>query len=161
MIAGIVVTTVTYTHSFRLGAPLTDFKFYLSHLSAVDMKLILGVAVFGCGWGLAGACPGPMLTNMGAMRLYPSMYFLFVVLGMWFQMYVGNGLADRALTHTSLLATSGRSEKNSGNELNVSRGTVENFLEVGNSRKVLATDGYDTDMDTRAGLDRSLISSGL
>ncbi|KAF9526971.1 hypothetical protein CPB83DRAFT_856900 [Crepidotus variabilis] len=32
----------------------------------VDMKLIIGSAIFGVGWGVAGICPGPGLINLGA-----------------------------------------------------------------------------------------------
>lgn len=32
----------------------------------LDVRLVLGSAIFGIGWGLSGACPGPMLVNWGA-----------------------------------------------------------------------------------------------
>ncbi|KAF8163489.1 hypothetical protein B0H34DRAFT_795197 [Crassisporium funariophilum] len=31
----------------------------------VDAKLLLGSAIFGLGWGMAGICPGPGLVNLG------------------------------------------------------------------------------------------------
>jgi uncharacterized membrane protein YedE/YeeE len=34
--------------------------------AAVTLRLILGSAVFGIGWGLAGFCPGPALVAMAA-----------------------------------------------------------------------------------------------
>ncbi|SPA00876.1 Conserved hypothetical protein, transmembrane, signal [Cupriavidus taiwanensis] len=35
-------------------------------LAAVTPRLLLGSAVFGVGWGLAGFCPGPALVALGA-----------------------------------------------------------------------------------------------
>ncbi len=32
----------------------------------VDKRLVIGSALFGIGWGLAGICPGPALTLLGA-----------------------------------------------------------------------------------------------
>jgi uncharacterized membrane protein YedE/YeeE len=32
----------------------------------VTLRLVLGSAVFGVGWGLAGFCPGPALVALGA-----------------------------------------------------------------------------------------------
>ena len=49
----------------------------------VDAKLIVGAALFGVGWGLAGYCPGPAL--VGLARLAPeALWFLPVmILGFW------------------------------------------------------------------------------
>ena len=32
----------------------------------IDLKLVVGSTLFGIGWGLAGICPGPGLTSLGA-----------------------------------------------------------------------------------------------
>jgi uncharacterized protein len=34
--------------------------------SGIDARLLLGGALFGVGWGLAGLCPGPALVAMGS-----------------------------------------------------------------------------------------------
>ena len=49
----------------------------------VDKRLLLGAALFGLGWGLAGYCPGPAVIAAGlgqseALLLIPAM-----VLGAW------------------------------------------------------------------------------
>jgi len=44
-----------------LGAPLS-----LPVIGAIDGRLLAGSALFGIGWGLAGICPGPALTLLGA-----------------------------------------------------------------------------------------------
>ena len=42
---------------------------------ALDGRLVLGAALFGVGWGLAGVCPGPAVTNVAA----PSAFTLSVL----------------------------------------------------------------------------------
>ncbi len=41
----------------------------------IDAPLIVGSTIFGLGWGLAGICPGPVLTMFG---INPLMAFIFV-----------------------------------------------------------------------------------
>lgn len=43
--------------------------------AAIDRRLILGAAIFGLGWGIAGMCPGPALT---AWTIAPRAW-LFIV----------------------------------------------------------------------------------
>ncbi|OWZ62328.1 hypothetical protein AYX15_05511 [Cryptococcus neoformans] len=35
----------------------------------IDSKLVMGAAIFGVGWGLAGICPGPALVSLGSALL--------------------------------------------------------------------------------------------
>ena len=49
----------------RLARPLLDNQFHLPPISPVDRRLVLGAALFGLGWGLAGLCPGPALAALG------------------------------------------------------------------------------------------------
>lgn len=55
--------------------PVFAPKKFLPERSEIDMRLILGSAIFGAGWGLAGICPGPALAML-AIR--PSTAVLFV-----------------------------------------------------------------------------------
>lgn len=51
--------------------------------ASVDRRLLLGAALFGVGWGLAGYCPGPALAGLG--RLAPESLLVVPVmfLGFW------------------------------------------------------------------------------
>jgi len=53
----------------------------------VDRDLLLGAAIFGIGWGLAGYCPGPALAGLGR----GSLESLWVVPAM----FAGFWIADR------------------------------------------------------------------
>ena len=49
----------------RRPAPLADATFRVPPDGApLDRRLLIGSAVFGIGWGLAGFCPGPALTSL-------------------------------------------------------------------------------------------------
>jgi len=49
----------------RLSRPLLDTRFQLPPMAPIDRRLLLGAALFGLGWGLAGLCPGPALAALG------------------------------------------------------------------------------------------------
>jgi uncharacterized protein len=46
-------------------APWLDACFHVPPQTALDRRLVLGSAVFGVGWGLAGYCPGPGIVAAG------------------------------------------------------------------------------------------------
>ena len=51
-----------------------------------------GVIIFGLGWALAGACPGPIFTLIGA-GFYPILIvLLFAILGTWVYGLIANKL---------------------------------------------------------------------
>lgn len=44
-------------------------------------RYLLGGAIFGLGWALSGACPGPMVVNIGYGFLTMVIVFLFAIIG--------------------------------------------------------------------------------
>ena len=61
-------TTVYFVafHLLRGDKPFLVASYSLPTNTIIDRKLILGSAMFGAGWGLAGICPGPGLSMVGA-----------------------------------------------------------------------------------------------
>jgi len=61
----VVVAFAGFRWVQRRPAPLLDTRFHLPAASAIDAPLLVGAALFGVGWGLAGYCPGPAIASLG------------------------------------------------------------------------------------------------
>ena len=72
----VLVMAVAWRLRRRMGHPLFAEKFALPDRSDLDARLILGSALFGVGWGLAGLCPGPAIASLA---LAPAAVLPFVV----------------------------------------------------------------------------------
>lgn len=57
-------TTLAFRFILRRNKPVLESEFKLSTACVIDQKLLLGAAIFGVGWGLAGYCPGPALVGV-------------------------------------------------------------------------------------------------
>lgn len=70
MAGAVAVTMVGYRLALRGGRPLLDSAFVLSKRRDLDVRLLGGSALFGVGWGLVGACPGPAVSaaTFGAVK---------------------------------------------------------------------------------------------
>ncbi|KJV32129.1 membrane protein [Aquitalea magnusonii] len=65
------------THSL-LGEPMQ-----LPDKSRLTPRLVVGSALFGIGWGLAGICPGPGLVLVGMGQAGGVYFVVAMLLGMW------------------------------------------------------------------------------
>jgi len=69
------VTVIAFRFVLRLPKPLFDSDFRVPTAQRIDRNLIVGAAIFGIGWGLAGYCPGPVLVGLAAGRP-EALYFV-------------------------------------------------------------------------------------
>lgn len=65
MLGALLVTIISFRFILKRSAPLFDSKFYLAVKTEIDKPLIIGAALFGIGWGIAGYCPGPAVAGLG------------------------------------------------------------------------------------------------
>ncbi len=69
----------------RLPTPVFDTKFHIPTRRDLDVRLLIGAALFGIGWGLGGFCPGPGLVSLASGSLAPIVFVLAMTAGMLVQ----------------------------------------------------------------------------
>ena len=62
--------------------PIYAEKFPAEPQSNINRDLILGSALFGVGWGLAGLCPGPAIASLSFGGSQSALFVLAMLLGM-------------------------------------------------------------------------------
>lgn len=78
--AGILVSFIGYKLVLRRG-PIIEKELQLPTNTKLDRKLLLGAAVFGIGWGLAGFCPGPAIVGLASGLSEPLIFVVALVAG--------------------------------------------------------------------------------
>jgi len=81
----LVGATGTAAIGFRLvlgqrSAPLFAESFSLPTAHDITLRLVIGAAIFGVGWGLVGLCPGPAITGL-SLEIRPIAIFVLAMLG--------------------------------------------------------------------------------
>ncbi len=66
MAGAIAVGTLAFLIAGRRGRSWLGKPIQWPTATGITVRLVLGSAVFGIGWGLAGFCPGPALVALGA-----------------------------------------------------------------------------------------------
>lgn len=92
MAGGIAVTMLGFRFVLRRPKPVFAERFSVPTASAIDSRILVGSAIFGVGWGLAGFCPGPALTALGQ----GSPAAITFVVAMFLGMAVARMLASKA-----------------------------------------------------------------
>jgi uncharacterized protein len=80
----LLVTLVAFAVTPRAGRkPWATPRFELPTRQDIDYKLLLGAALFGIGWGLAGYCPGPALASLLVGGVDAAVFVAALATGMW------------------------------------------------------------------------------
>lgn len=80
----------------RRGRPFVAPRFDLPSRKDIDASLVLGAALFGLGWGLAGYCPGPALVSAAAGEKWAISFVVAMAVGMLVQHAVAERKKTRA-----------------------------------------------------------------
>lgn len=70
---------LAYAIQRRMQRPLAARRFLVPAAAPLDARLIIGSAIFGIGWGLAGVCPGPAITALAPTGGQVDSVVLFVL----------------------------------------------------------------------------------
>lgn len=79
MAGALLVTGVGFRLIGFCGKPILCEQFNAPSNNKIDAPLIIGSAIFGVGWGLAGFCPGPAIVGVG-LGLPKAMIFVSAML---------------------------------------------------------------------------------
>lgn len=60
----VLVMAVAWRIRARMAKPVFGKRFSLPDRSDLDPQLLIGSALFGIGWGIAGLCPGPAIASL-------------------------------------------------------------------------------------------------
>jgi len=80
MAAGILVTLIGYKWVLHRG-PVLEQELQLPTNTTLDRKLLVGAAIFGIGWGLAGFCPGPAIVGLSSGMTEPFAFVAAAIIG--------------------------------------------------------------------------------
>jgi uncharacterized protein len=87
---GIAATVVGFRFVFKMSKPIFGETFHLPSANELDARVVIGPAIFGVGWGLAGFCPGPAFTALGGGTTASLIFVTAMMTGM----YVARTLAS-------------------------------------------------------------------
>lgn len=93
MAGAIGVHATAYRFVTRLHKPLLAPRFTISSRTDIDKRLLLGAAIFGGGWGLAGICPGPSIVSLGLGQRAVVVFVVAMAVGVWLQAFVERSIA--------------------------------------------------------------------
>ena len=90
MAGALAVTLPVFPLILRRQRPAAATQFYLPTRSKIDSRLILGAAIFGVGWGLAGFCPGPALAGLASANPSVYLFVMAMLAGQWLAGAIGD-----------------------------------------------------------------------
>jgi uncharacterized membrane protein YedE/YeeE len=61
---GVLVNAIGHRLVMKRKAPVQCATFSMPTSTNIDKPLVIGSAIFGVGWGLAGLCPGPVVASL-------------------------------------------------------------------------------------------------
>ena len=62
--------------------PVNAEEFCLSTNTTIDKRLVTGAAIFGLGWGIAGVCPGPVVSSLALGDMDVIVFFIAMIAGL-------------------------------------------------------------------------------
>ena len=67
----------------KMKQPLCNATFHLTNNRQVDFRLVTGALAFGVGWGIAGFCPGPVVTSLSGGNSTIYLFISTMLIGIW------------------------------------------------------------------------------
>ena len=78
----VLVMAIAWRIQRGMAHPIFAEKWSLPDRSDLDLRLIVGAALFGIGWGIAGICPGPAIASLALVPAKIAPFVAAMVAGM-------------------------------------------------------------------------------
>ena len=79
----VTVSAVGTVLARRMKTPVLAGSFDIPTGLRIDARLVMGSALFGIGWGLAGFCPGPAIAALSLLMPKALAFVAAMLAGMW------------------------------------------------------------------------------
>ena len=83
MLGAIVVAFIGFRLVLSRPKPIMGDWFHLPTAKDIDSRILIGPAIFGIGWGLAGFCPGPAFTALSGGSSSAILFVIAMSIGMF------------------------------------------------------------------------------
>jgi len=87
-VLSILISAAGFRFIKNRSLSFTSQPINLPDTKQLDRKLILGAALFGIGWGLAGICPGPGLVLIGSLKAEVFYFFAGFIPGIFINSFL-------------------------------------------------------------------------
>ena len=81
MVGAIIVNVIAYRIVYKMEKPFISDIFHIPTLKHIDRKLLVGAALFGTGWGIAGFCPGPAIASILTLDKSVLLFVVSMIVG--------------------------------------------------------------------------------
>lgn len=82
MASALFTTLIGYRLVLAREKPAFDVSFHVPTKTVIDRPLLVGAAIFGVGWGMAGLCPGPGISAAAIGGVAPLAFIAAMLAGM-------------------------------------------------------------------------------
>jgi uncharacterized protein len=82
MVGAIAVGLIAFSKAKRMHQSVCGAPMLLPTGTSINKRLVWGSIAFGIGWGLAGFCPGPAVTALGAGEPKAFVFVAAMLVGM-------------------------------------------------------------------------------
>lgn len=82
MAGALAIALPAFQIAIKKHKPLLRDNFSLPVKKSIDLRLLVGTAIFGIGWGLYGYCPGPALASLSTLDVQPIIFVVAMAVGM-------------------------------------------------------------------------------
>lgn len=82
MVGAVGVHILTYPFITKRSSPILDTKWHIPTRKDITVRLVIGSAIFGIGWGLGGYCPGPGLASLSTGDMRTLLFVAAMLVGM-------------------------------------------------------------------------------